>query len=32
MRGRVIAEVEGGASRREAVEEFEVSQYGDYLG
>ena len=25
MRGRVIAEVEGGASRREAAEEFEVS-------
>ena len=25
MRGRVIAEVEGGASRREAAEEFQVS-------
>jgi transposase len=25
MRERVIAEVEGGASRREAAEEFEVS-------
>src|ERR1051325_427435 len=25
MRGRVIAEVEGGASRREAAEEFQIS-------
>jgi hypothetical protein len=33
MRERVIAEVESGASRREAAEEFEGQcQQGDYLG